>query len=309
MTVTPFLSLFSDYTFRTVALGVGMLGLVSGVVGCFCVLRKQSLMGDALSHCALPGVVGAFLLSGTKEMPLLLAGAFVCALLATLLISGITRLTRVKFDAALALVMSSFFGLGMVLLTYSQKIPNANQAGLKNYLFGQASTLLRRDIVLICACGLLLLVLVLLFFKELKLLCFDCDFSANAGFAPAKLSLLLSFMTVLTILIGLQAVGVILMSALLTAPAVAARQWVGSLRRMLILSAVFGAASGVAGAAASSLVPKLPTGPAIVVAASAITAVSLLFAPDRGVLHRAFKRRKNRVLYKLEGGAPHFPDA
>jgi len=302
--LSSIISLFSDYTFQTVALGSALLGLISGVLGSFAVLRRQSLLGDGVSHSALPGVVMAFVVSGSKNTEVLLMGALISGLLATLFIVSIVRHTRVKFDSALALVMSVFFGLGLVLLTYVQKIPNSNQAGLKRFIFGQASTLLQRDIILMVICGLILLTLVLLFWKEFKLFTFDSDFAQSLGFSPKKLNLLLSFMIVLAIIIGLQTVGVILMSAMLITPAVAARQWTNKLWVMVTLSALFGAASGIAGTAASSLVPKLPTGPAIVVCVSAIVIISVLFAPGRGVLHRVYQRRKNKVLYKLEGGEP-----
>ena len=303
--MSSILALFQDYTFQTVALGSTLLGLISGVLGSFAVLRKQRLLGDGVSHSSLPGVVMAFVLLGSKNTEVLLLGALVSGLLATLLIISIVRHTRVKFDSALALVMSVFFGLGLILLTYVQKIPNSNQAGLKRFIFGQASTLLQRDIELMMICGLVLLALVLLFWKEFKLVTFDSDFAQSIGFSPKKLNLLLSFMIVLAIIIGLQTVGVILMSAMLITPAVAARQWTNRLWVMVTLSALFGAVSSVAGTAVSSLVPKLPTGPAIVVCVSIIVVVSVLFAPGRGILHRLYRRRKNRILYKLEGGVPN----
>lgn len=305
--MNPIIALFSDYTFQTVALGSALLGLISGVLGSFAVLRKQSLLGDGVSHSALPGVVMAFVLLGSKNTEVLLLGALVSGLLATLLIVGVVRHTRVKFDSALALVMSVFFGLGLVLLTYVQKIPNSNQAGLKRFIFGQASTLLQRDIIIMAGCGIVLLALVLLFWKEFKLFTFDADFAQSLGFSPKWLNLLLSFMIVLAIIIGLQTVGVILMSAMLITPAVAARQWTNKLWVMVALSAVFGALSGVAGTAASSLVPKLPTGPAIVVCVSILVAISVLCAPGRGILHRAYQHRQNKMIYKLEGGEADVP--
>ena len=301
------IALLSDYTFQTVALGSALLGLISGVLGCFAVLRKQSLLGDGVSHSALPGVVMAFVLLGSKNTEVLLLGALLSGLLATLFIVGIVRHTRVKFDSALALVMSVFFGLGLVLLTYVQKIPNSNQAGLKRFIFGQASTLLQRDLLLMAICGLILFSLVLLFWKEFKLFTFDPNFAQSLGFSPKWLNLLLSSMIVLAIIIGLQTVGVILMSAMLITPAVAARQWTNKLWVMAALSALFGAVSGIMGTAASSLVPKLPTGPAIVICVSAMVAVSVLFAPGRGVLYRLHQRRRNKILYRLEGGAPEVP--
>lgn len=296
------LALFQDYTFQTVALGSALLGIISGVLGSFAVLRKQSLLGDGISHSALPGVVMSFILTGSKNTEILLLGALVSGLLSTLFIVGIVRHTRIKFDSALALVMSVFFGMGLVLLTYVQKIPNSNQAGLKRFIFGQASTLLQRDIILMIVCGIILLTLVLLFWKEFKLFTFDSDFAKSLGFSPGKLNLLLSFIIVMAIIIGLQTVGVILMSAMLITPAVAARQWTNTLWGMVTLSALFGAISGVAGTVSSSLIPKLPTGPAIVVCVSLIVLISVLFAPGRGILHQLYRHRKNRILYKLEGG-------
>lgn len=296
-------SLLRDYTFQTVAMGSALLGIISGVLGSFAVLRKQSLLGDGVSHSALPGVVMAFILLGSKNTETLLLGALISGIIATLFIVGIVRHTRIKFDSALSLVMSVFFGLGMMLLTYVQKIPNSNQAGLKRFIFGQASTLIQLDILLMAVCGMVLLLLVFLFWKEFKLFSFDSDFAQSLGFSPKNLNLLLSFMIVLAIIIGLQTVGVILMSSMLIAPAVAARQWTNRLWVMVFLSAIFGAVSGIVGTAASSMVIKLPTGPAIVVCVSMIVIVSVLFAPGRGILHRTYQRRKNKLLLRLEGGA------
>lgn len=297
-----FLSLLQDYTFQTVAFGSALLGVISGVLGSFAVLRKQSLLGDGVSHSALPGVVMAFLLTGSKNTEILLAGALLTGLLATFLILHIVKHSRIKFDSALALVMSVFFGLGLVLLTYSQKVPNANQAGLKRFIYGQASTLLERDVLLMAICGIVLLLVVTLFWKEFKLFSFDAEFAQTIGFHTGKLNLLLSFLIVLAIIIGLQTVGVVLMSAMLIAPAVAARQWSNRLWLMVLLAALFGAVSGIVGTFLSSAVSGLPTGPVIVVCITVIAVFSLLFAPGRGILYRIYRRRKNRTKLKLEGG-------
>ncbi|MDO5062047.1 MAG: metal ABC transporter permease [Peptostreptococcaceae bacterium] len=292
------LLLLSDYTFRTVAIGSCLLGVISGVLGCFAVLRKQSLLGDGVSHSALPGIVLAFILTMTKHTEMLLLGALISGLLSTLFIIVIVRNTRIKFDSALALSMSVFFGFGMVLLTYVQKLPNSNQAGLKRFIFGQASTLLQRDIYMMLICGSVLLLLVILFWKEFKLFSFDGDYAQSLGFPTQKLNLLLSFMIVLAIIVGLQTVGVILMSAMLITPAVSARQWTNKLSVMVFLAGIFGGVSGVVGTMASSLVTKLPTGPAIVVCISMIALISLLFAPDRGLISKSRQRKRNKV--KLE---------
>lgn len=296
-------ALIFDYTFQAVALGSALLGIISGVLGSFAVLRRQSLLGDGVSHAALPGVVMAFLLTGSKNTEILLLGALVTGFMATVLIVGIVRNSRIKFDSALALVMSVFFGLGLVLLTYVQKSPGANQAGLNRFIFGQASTLLLRDVILMGICGIFLLLIVAVFWKEFKLFTFDRAFAGSMGFRPGVLNLLLSFLTVIGIIIGLQTVGVVLMSAMLIAPAAAARQWSNRLWLMVLLAAVFGAVSGIIGTAASSLVPQMPTGPAIVVCISTIAVISLLVAPGRGIVYRIYRRSRTRQLLKLEGGA------
>lgn len=299
--------LLTDYTFQTVALGSAILGLISGVLGSFAVLRKQSLLGDGVSHAALPGVVMAFVITGSKNTEVLLLGALISGLMATLFIINIVKHTRIKFDSALALVMSVFFGLGLVLLTYVQKIPNSNQAGLKRFIFGQASTLLQRDVYFMIICGVILLTLILLFWKEFKLYIFDSEYAKSLGFPAYKLNLLLSFMIVMAIIIGLQTVGVILMSAMLIAPAVAARQWTNKLWIMVVLSALFGAVSGIFGTMASSLTAKLPTGPAIVVIISCIVIFSVLFAPGRGIVQKMVHRNNLKQLLRSEGGDRNVP--
>lgn len=299
--MSSLMNLLQDYTFQTVALGAALLGIISGVLGSFAVLRKQSLLGDGISHAALPGVVLAFLLTGSKHTEILLLGALITGILSTCFILAIVKHSRIKFDSALALVMSVFFGFGLVLLTYSQKMPNANQAGLKRFIYGQASTLLERDVRWMAICGIILLLLVLLFWKEFKLFSFDPEFAQSLGFSTGKLNLLLSFLIVISIIIGLQTVGVVLMSAMLITPAVAARQWSNRLWVMVLLSAIFGAVSGVIGTLMSSAVADLPTGPVIVVCITAIAIFSLLFAPGRGMVSRLYRRRKNRIHWKAEG--------
>lgn len=288
----------SDYTFQTVAMGAALLGALSGVMGTFAVLRRESLLGDGVSHGALPGVVLAFLLTGSKRTEVLLLGALATGIIAVFSVAGIVKHSRVRFDAALAVVTSVLFGLGMVLLTYAQRIPNANQAGLKRFLYGQASTLLLRDVRMTALAGGGILGIALLLWKEWKLLAFDPEFAAAAGFPVGMWKFLLSFLTVLTIVMGLQTVGVVLMSAMLIAPAVAARQWCSHLGSMAGLAALFGAGSGIVGTGISSLYPGLPTGPVIVVCATAIAGFSLLAAPGRGILYRIWQRKENQKRWK-----------
>lgn len=287
--------ILTDYTLQIVSLGSALLGIVSGVLGSFAVIRKQSLLGDAVSHSALPGIALAFIFTGTKNTEILLLGALISGLISTFIIMAIDKYSKIKFDSALALILSVFFGGGLVLLTYIQKIPNANQAGLEKFIFGQASTLLLRDIKIISLLGGILLLLVVVFWKEFKIVSFDIDFAESLGFDTKKITMLLFTLIVTSIIIGLQTVGVILMSAMLTAPGVAARQWTDKLHIMVILSAIFGAVSGIGGTILSSIIPKLPTGPMIVIIISLIVIISLALAPNRGLVWRYIREKKNQT--------------
>lgn len=292
--------LLFDYTLRTVALGAGVLGVVSGSLGSFAVLRRQSLLGDAMSHAALPGIVIAFILTRSKFSLVLLLGALVAGWLATLLMTAIVRYTRIKQDSALGLVLSVFFGFGLLLLTYVQRIPDANQAGLNSYLFGQAAALLQRDVVAMAILGSIALGLMILFWKEFKLLSFDPAFGASLGFPMRLVDTLLTTTLVIAIVVGLQAVGVVLMSAMVVAPAAAARQWTDRLSVMVLLAALFGALAGVVGALISSSGSGLATGPTIVIVISFFVLLSISLAPNRGLLWRWVRRRRNRRRLQVE---------
>lgn len=296
-----FSDLFFDYTLRTIALGSAILGIVSGALGSYAVLRKQSLLGDAMSHAALPGIALAFLLTGSKMPLVLIVGAAAAGWVATLFIMSIVNTTRVKYDTALGMVLSVFFGFGLVLLTIIQKRPDATQAGLDKFLFGQAAALLERDVVTMGILGASAIIITMLLWKEFKLLSFDPDFASTLGFPVRILDIILTTLIVIAIVLGLQTVGVVLMSAMIVAPAASARQWTDNLGIMIILSAFFGALAGISGALLSASVPRLPTGPTIVVSVSVIVIVSMLLAPRRGILWRWWRERRQRGRLRLEG--------
>lgn len=289
-----FLYIFSDYTLRIVALGAALLGITSGAIGCYAVLRKQSLIGDAVSHAALPGIGLSFLITGSKKMEWLLLGALIAGWFATFIILNINRLSRVKYDNALAMILAVFFGFGLVILTYIQKIPNSNQAGLEKFLFGQASTMLQRDIVLISIVSVLILLTIVLFWKEFKLLSFDPSYADTIGFCTSKLDFILTTLIVVSIIVGLQTVGVVLMSAMIIAPAVAARQWTDKLSSMVILSSCFGATAGVLGTFVSASKNNMPTGPIIVVVITILAFISLFLAPHRGLVWKKLRELQNK---------------
>lgn len=276
-----------------------MLGAVCGMLGSFAVLRKQSLLGDAISHAALPGIAIAFLITGAKDSNTLLLGALVSGLLGAFWIKSIITKTHLKSDTALGLILSLFFGFGMLLLTFIQKQPNANQAGLDKYLFGQAATLLEKDVWFMVVVTSICTVVLLLFWKEFKLLLFDADYTKTLGFNTKLIEGLITSFIVVAIILGLQTVGVVLMSAMLLAPAAAARQWTNNLSVMVVLAAVFGAFSGVVGTGISASYPNLSTGPVIVLVASVVVLISFIFSPGRGLLFKEIRFRKNRNDLKL----------
>jgi manganese/zinc/iron transport system permease protein len=278
-----------DHTLQVVAAGSAILGATSGALGSFAVLRRQSLLGDALSHAALPGIALAFLVTGTRASLPLLVGAALAGWLATVVVGQIVRRSRIPYDAALGLVLAVFFGLGLVLLTHIQKLPNAAQAGLDSFLFGQAAALLTGDVAVTAGLAVASLVLLILFWKELKLLAFDPDFGAALGLKMARADALLVGLLVVAVVVGLQTVGVVLMSAMLVAPGAAARQWSDRLGPMVVVAAAIGGASGAVGAVLSSLVPHLPTGPTIVLALTTVVVVSVVAAPRRGLLWRVVR--------------------
>ena len=289
-----------NYTTLVVMIGVTILGLVSGSLGTFAVLRKQSLLGDAISHAALPGVAVAFLVSGSKDPWVILIGALIAGLLGTFAMMGISTFTRLKQDAALGIVLSVFFGFGVVLLTLIQRLPIPDKAGLNTYLFGNAATLLPEDVRIMAILSVAVLCLLLLFWKEMTCLSFDPEFCVSQGYSRLAIESLLTTLLVVSIVIGLQAVGVVLMSALVIGPAAAARQWTDKLSVMVVLAACFGAISGVFGALLSSSIDHLPTGPTIVLVLSLVVMVSLFGAPNRGLFWSWYRHRRHRKTLKAE---------
>lgn len=291
---------FIDYTFRIVAIGCTLLGFVSGIVGSFAVLRKQSLLGDALSHAALPGICLAFILTNTKKIEVLLLGAIICGILCITLLTIIQKYTKIKYDSALGFVLSVFFGFGLVLLSYLNKLPGANKSGLTKFIFGQASTLMKRDINIIIIIGLIMIFVVILFWKEIKLISFDFEYAKTIGYPVREIDFLISLLVVITVIIGIQAVGIILISALLISPAVAARQWTNKLNIMIILSGIFGGFAGMVGTLVSMHEKNIPTGPVVVVTISIIVIFSILFSHKRGIIFKIISYNKKKKKFMQE---------
>ena len=283
---------FADANVRYVFTGMVLLGIVGGILGSFTLLRKRALIGDALAHAALPGVGIAFLLTGQKEIWVLLIGAYIAGVLGVLSIISIRKFTKIKEDTALAIVLTVFFGIGIVILTYIQKTGMGGQSGLDKFLFGQSAAMVPNEVILIGFIAVILSIATLLFQKELTLLCFDSVYADSLGFPGAGLDILLMGMTVAVVVIGLQSVGVVLMAAMLIIPPVTARLWTHRILGMIFISAFVGAISGAFGTYLSFLAPKMPSGPLTVLAGTTIFLISLLIAPERGMITRFITWRK-----------------
>ncbi|MGB0333478.1 MAG: metal ABC transporter permease, partial [Planctomycetota bacterium] len=249
-----------DPTLVVVAAGTTAVGAVSGALGCFAYLRRQGLVGDVVSHSALLGVVGAFVLSyaltgaASRSLGVLVPGALVAGTAALMLARSVSNRTRLNDDASLGVMLSIFFGGGLFLLRWVQRQspPIPGQAGLEDYIFGMAAAMTRADLVMVFSLGGGALLTLLLLWKELKVFTFDPDFSQSLGLPSRRLDLLMMALLVTGVVIGIQTVGVILMIALLVTPAAAARQWTARLSTMVLLAATFGATSGAGGALISA---------------------------------------------------------
>ncbi len=288
-----FISL-ADPNTRLVVIGTALLTSASALVGSFTFLRKRALTGDAVAHAVLPGVCLAFMLQGEKNPWVLLAGAFITGWLSLIAMDALSRYTKVKEDTALALVLSVFFGIGILLLTMLQHSGNGAQSGLDKFLFGKAAAITEGDLWAFGSVAALLLLVTALLFKEFSLLSFDADFATAAGLPMPLLRGTLTTLTVLAVVVGIQAVGVVLMAAMLVTPAAAARYWTDRLGLFVILAMLFGLASGLVGAYVSYAIPNMPTGPSMVLAASLLAVLSLLFAPHKGLVARTWRQQAHR---------------
>jgi len=298
-----------DYNTLIVLSGTGLLGIASGVIGSYAVLRRRALMGDALAHASLPGICVAYLILGERNLPAMLFGALIAGSVGVLIITLLRHTTRIKEDAAIGMVLSVSFGLGMVLLRNIQNQPSGNRAGLNAYIYGKAASMVRSDVEMISAVCAVVLIVSCLLYKEFKLLSFDRAFAATQGWPTLALDIVMMGLLVTVTVVGLPAVGVVMMAAMLIIPGASARFWTERLGVMLLLAAVFGLMTGVVGTWASAANAALTAGPVIVLVGTAGFVISMLFAPGRGIVARAARylalRRRTarenvlRTLYEL----------
>jgi manganese/zinc/iron transport system permease protein len=281
------------YNTAVVLAGVGLLGALAGLVGSFAVLRKRSLTGDALAHAALPGVCLAYMLTGTKSLPILLLGALASGVVAIITINQLTSRTRIREDAAIGSVLGVFFGCGIALSKWiQQSTAVGNKAGLDSFLFGKAASMTRDDVYLISLVALVCVVVIVLLYKQFKLISFDAGFGQTLGWPVRWLDLALMSLLAVTVVIGLPAVGVVLTAAMVILPGASARFWTNRFAVLLLLATLFGLIMGLAGTLCSAYNRDLPAGPTIVLCGAAIFIVSLLGGWQRGVIARYLQSRR-----------------
>ncbi len=314
---------FEDMNVLWVLMGSVLLGMSASVIGGFAFLRKRALIGDALAHAALPGVMMAFLLFQTRDPLIIFIGALCSSFIGFFLIDWLPKNTKIKADAALAITLSFFFAIGLMLLSFIQGMEVNNKSGLDKILFGQAAAMTEGDIKLLGYVTVFVLVTVVLFFQKFRLIAFNQAYARTLGIAVNRYELLLALLIVMSVVVGLQLVGVVLMAAVLLTPMAAARYWSNQLAHILIIAALLGALSALISTQISYLAPAMPTGPWMVVSLSVLFILSLLFAPQKGLIkqHLNYKRLRQKVaeenvlrtLYKLHEGHPfshhHFTQA
>lgn len=282
---------FGDPTMIRVLVGTLLIGVTASVVGVFGFLRKKALLGDAISHAILPGVAIAFLLSGTKNPLILMLGAVIAGWLATMMINWLQRTTHFATDTILAIILCAFFAIGLVVMSVIQGSDNGGQSGLKDFLFGKVAALTNQDIQLFIAVAVALMAILILKRRLFYAIAFDSDFMQSRGFSIRINETILSTLSIFAIAMGIQAVGVVLMSALLIVPVTSARMLTYRLLPLLLFTALFGITGSVGGALVSTLYENMPTGPWIIMVLTVIAVFSFMFARLRIALRRNDKKR------------------
>jgi len=301
---------FTDPVLRAPVLGCMLMCFASSLVGVIVFLRKESLLGESLSHAAYPGVIlgvifaGLLNLTEAQELEIaffIMLGAFCSALLGLWFIHLLQRKLKVRSDSALCFVLSCFFGVGITLSSQVQFMYTSLYRQVQVYLFGQAATMTDIHILVYGLFTMVIVGTIVFFYKELQLITFDRDYAKSLDVNTTSFDAFIFVLIVLAVVIGIRSVGVVLMSAMLIAPAASARQFTNRLYMMFLLASIFGLLSGFFGVYSSVELSYyfakynsishfvVPTGPMIVIVVSCICLFSLLFAPERGLLWRLIR--------------------
>lgn len=290
------MTLLFQYSFIVIALGTMSLAISTGIVGTISILKRQSLIGDAVGHASFPGIVLAFIIAGRKDSLTLMSGAIIAGVFAFFIIQSVVNSSKLEADTTMAIILSAMFGFGMVLKSYIQGNPafSGSQAGLANYIFGQAAYMLKEDVVIIFSVSIVSILLFLIFFKEIKIHVFDEAYAETLGIKKNIISVLIIIITMLLIAAGLKAVGVVLISSMLITPGVIGMQWSKRYESVLIIAAISGALSALIGTSVSTLVKGMSTGPSIILCMTTVAFLSVLCGPY-GIIASKLRKGKLRM--------------
>lgn len=291
---------FNHPNFWWVLAGTTFLSAISALVGTFTYLQRKSLMGDAIAHGILPGVAGGFLLAGEKNALVIMIGAIVWGVLTVSFIEWISRKTHLRSSTAMAVVLSAFFGLGMMLLTVVQTSGLPDASGINSFLFGQAASMLPEDLLVYSVFAVVVAFVLAAVYPHLTIISFDRAAAQSSGFNVRRIDAVLSILVVAATAIGIQSIGLILMAALLITPAAIARMWNSRLIGMLVFSGGIAALAAGMGSVVSFTAPSMPTGPWIVLILFAFTLISMVISPQRGLLKRYRQQKKNQDIILRE---------
>ncbi|AGA79762.1 iron chelate uptake ABC transporter family permease subunit [Echinicola vietnamensis] len=282
---------FQDPNVLMVVTGIVLLSISAAMVGTFTFLDKKALVGDAISHAVLPGVCLAFMFSGSKNPFWIVSGAFVTGALSTYTITWVSNYTKLKEDTVIASILSIFFGVGIVMMTQLQQTGNASLSGLDHFIFGNAISIVGQDLWVYGFLALAIIMVILVFYKEFQLMVFNRSFAESVGLPVKRLEFLFNSLMVLAVVTGIQAIGVVLMAALLITPAAAAKFWTNRLSLMLVIAVIFSVISGITGAYISFVLPHMPTGPWVVMVLSLIAFLSFFFSTKKGIMTKWISKR------------------
>jgi manganese/zinc/iron transport system permease protein len=281
-----------SYNTLVVLAGVAAVGFAAGVVGSLGLLRKRPLVADAAAHATLAGAAVAFLLTGRRDLPTLLAGAFLSAVAGLATLVAVRRFTRTRDDAATALVIGVSFGAGITLVSGITARGLPGGAGLEQFLLGHTAALTARDAAVLACVSCVAVACIWAALKETTLVAFDAAFAAASGWPVTLIDGLVVGLVAVMVVVGLPAAGAVLVTALVLIPPVAARQWTDRVGVMILLAGFFGLVAAVGGVTVSTVAPRLATGPLVVLAAALIFTVSFFAAPRRGWIARAWQARR-----------------
>lgn len=284
------MTLFSDPVFLVVLIGVVMVTVASSAVGCLLYVQRNTLLGETMAHGCLPGIYAAFLLGGTRNLGWLALGATLSGLVSSLLVDAIVARTRIHHDAAMAIVLSWMFGTGVVLLSFIQQANLSNQNGLEDLFFGNAAAMSWNDVMIITGVSAVVGVLVGVNFRRIKIYLFDAEYARMQGVKITWVRALLSSLVAMSVAIGIQTAGAILMASLLVAPAATARQWTSRLLPMVCVALAVGVLGGTIGTVLSCASPNMPTGPWVVISMTLLFALSIAAQRVSGRLKSSQKR-------------------